>query len=331
MQVSLFQGPEKAGTPAENLELMAEVAARCGGGLLICPEMFLSGYAIGRKAAERLAEPVDGPSARRAAMIARATGTALLYGYPERGADGEVYNTAILIDREGRTLLNYRKTHLFADLDRAMFRPGDACSPVVELDGFRVGVLICYDIEFPEAVRALALQGAELVAVPTASHAALRRDRPRDRTGPGGGEPGLHRLCQPLRPRGGTRLLRAELHRRARWRRPRPRRARPRRPSPPRSTGPCSTARGRSTPISPTAGRNCTGRWRTEIRDELQPAARRQRDAALRRARHDDAAAFRRLGRGAGCLLRRDPHGHRRLAPGRHAVRAAPDPPGIDA
>jgi predicted amidohydrolase len=168
MQVSLFQGPEKAGTPAENLELMAEVAARCGGGLLICPEMFLSGYAIGRDAAARLAEPVDGPAARRAAMIARATGTALLYGYPERGADGQVYNATILIDREGRTLLNYRKTHLFADLDRAMFQPGDACAPVVDLDGFRVGVLICYDIEFPEAVRALALQGAELVAVPTA-------------------------------------------------------------------------------------------------------------------------------------------------------------------
>ncbi|WP_027133958.1 carbon-nitrogen hydrolase family protein [Geminicoccus roseus] len=168
MRVRLFQGPLKAGTPAENLEHMAEVAARQEGGLLVSPEMFLSGYNIGREAAARLAEPVDGPSARRAAMIARATGTALLYGYPERGEDGQVYNAAILIDRTGRTLLNYRKCHLFTDLDRAMFQPGPAHAPVVELDGIRVGVLICYDVEFPEAVRALALEGAQLVAVPTA-------------------------------------------------------------------------------------------------------------------------------------------------------------------
>ncbi|HEX2527009.1 MAG TPA: carbon-nitrogen hydrolase family protein [Geminicoccus sp.] len=168
MRVTLFQGPEKAGTPAENMERVAEAAAHVEEGLLVCPEMFLSGYAIGREAAERLAEPVDGPSAKRAAMIARATGTALLYGYPERGADGKVYNAAILIDRHGNTLLNYRKSHLFTDLDRSMFQEGDGHSPVVELDGFKVGVLICYDVEFPEAVRSLALAGADLVVVPTA-------------------------------------------------------------------------------------------------------------------------------------------------------------------
>jgi predicted amidohydrolase len=168
MWVRLFQGPLRAGTPAENLERLAEVAAREEGGLLVCPELFLTGYAIGRAAVERLAEPADGPSARRAQMIARATGTALLYGYPERAADGQVYNSAILIGRDGRTLLNYRKCHLFGELDRACFAEGSGAAPVVELDGFRLGILICYDVEFPEAVRALALAGAELVVVPTA-------------------------------------------------------------------------------------------------------------------------------------------------------------------
>ena len=168
MRISLFQGPIAAGTPAENVQRMAEAAVDCAGGLLICPEMFLTGYAIGRDAAEELAEAVDGPAARRAAMIARETGTALLYGYPERAGDGRVYNAAILIDDEGQTLLNYRKTHLFGELDRSMFQAGDAAAPVVELNGFKLGVLICYDIEFPETVRDLALRGAELVAVPTA-------------------------------------------------------------------------------------------------------------------------------------------------------------------
>lgn len=168
MRVSLYQGPESSGTPEKNLDRLAEMAGRAGGGILVCPEMFLTGYAIGRAAVERLAEPVDGPSARRAAEIARTSGTALLYGYPERGADGAVYNAAILIDQEGRTLLNYRKCHLFADLDRSMFQPGGTGSELVEIGGFRLGVLICYDVEFPEAVRALALRGAELVLVPTA-------------------------------------------------------------------------------------------------------------------------------------------------------------------
>ena len=168
MRISLFQGPIAAATPAHNLQRMAEAAVDCAGGLLVCPEMFLTGYAIGRAAAEQLAEPVDGPAARRAAMIAKETGTAMLYGYPERGDDGHVYNAAILIDQDGATLLNYRKCHLFGEIDRSMFRAGDRPSPIVDLFGFKTGVLICYDIEFPEAVRDLALRGAELIAVPTA-------------------------------------------------------------------------------------------------------------------------------------------------------------------
>ncbi|WP_159710702.1 carbon-nitrogen hydrolase family protein [Geminicoccus flavidas] len=168
MRVRLFQGPLRAGTPAENLERLAELAAHEEGGLLVCPEMFLTGYAIGRPAIERLAEPVDGPSARRAQMIARATGTALLYGYPERADNGSIYNSAILIGRDGQRLLNYRKCHLFGELDRGAFEAGEGPGPVVELDGFRLGLLICYDVEFPEAVRALALAGAEFIVVPTA-------------------------------------------------------------------------------------------------------------------------------------------------------------------
>ena len=64
--------------------------------------MFLSGYAIGPAEVRRLAEPVDGPSAGRAAAIARAAGIALLYGYPELGADSRIYNAALMLDRHGR-------------------------------------------------------------------------------------------------------------------------------------------------------------------------------------------------------------------------------------
>jgi 5-aminopentanamidase len=171
MRIAIFQGPARPGGVSENLDRLAgeaRLAASAGARLLICPEMFLSGYAIGAEAAARLAEPSDGPSARRAAAIARHTGVALLYGYPERGPDEAVYNAAMLIDSEGRTLLNYRKSHLFGDLDRGMFKASGSLPPPATIEGWRIGVLICYDVEFPENVRRWALQGVELLCVPTA-------------------------------------------------------------------------------------------------------------------------------------------------------------------
>ncbi len=170
MRVAIFQGPAGPGDVASRLELLAaraEQAAAGGAGLLICPEMYLTGYAIGAEAARRLAEPADGPAAEAAGKVARETGLALLYGFPE-AADGRVYNAASLFDRQGRRRLTYRKSHLFGELDRGMFSAGDQALQPVELDGLKVGVLICYDVEFPENVRRWALAGADLVAVPTA-------------------------------------------------------------------------------------------------------------------------------------------------------------------
>jgi 5-aminopentanamidase len=171
MRIAIYQGPAEAGSVARNLDLLEAKAAQAAGRgarLMICPEMFLSGYNIGPEQASRLAEPADGPSLTRVAALARASGIALLLGYPERGGDGAIYNAACLIGRDGRSLANYRKCHLFGALDRDMFRAGDSPPAVVELDGIRVGLLICYDVEFPESVRLLALAGVDLVAVPTA-------------------------------------------------------------------------------------------------------------------------------------------------------------------
>jgi 5-aminopentanamidase len=174
MRIAVFQGPLDGGSPERNLERLdgvAREAASAGCRLLIAPEMFLTGYNIGPGAVRELAESVDGPSAARAAAIARAAGTALLYGYPELGPDGRVHNAAVLLDRDGRRLANHRKTHLYGALDRDAFAPGEGPPTVAEIGGLRLGVLTCYDVEFPENARALALQGVELVAVPTANMA----------------------------------------------------------------------------------------------------------------------------------------------------------------
>jgi predicted amidohydrolase len=171
MRIAIYQGAGEAGFVARNLGLLearAKEAAGRGARFLICPEMFLSGYNIRREQALRLAQPADGPALARAAAIAQGSGLALLLGYPDLGENGAVYNAVRLIDRDGSSLTNYRKCHLFGDLDRGMFRAGSDLPEVVELEGVRLGLLICYDVEFPESVRLLALAGADLVAAPTA-------------------------------------------------------------------------------------------------------------------------------------------------------------------
>ncbi|MFH8367140.1 carbon-nitrogen hydrolase family protein [Streptomyces sp. NPDC018031] len=169
LRTALLQSSGHPGDVAANLAALGEAAATAaaaGARLLVTSEMFLTGYAIG-DGVHRLAEAADGPGARAVAAIAAEHGIAVLYGYPER--DGAaVYNAAQLIGPDGGRLTGYRKTHLFGEFERTWFTPGD--NPVVqaELDGVRLGVMICYDVEFPENVRAHALAGTDLLLVPTA-------------------------------------------------------------------------------------------------------------------------------------------------------------------
>jgi predicted amidohydrolase len=150
------------------LERACERAAAAGCDVLVTPEMFTSGYDIAPDATRRLAEPADGPTARAVAAISARTDVAVAYGYPELGPAGEIYNAAQLVDRD-RVLGRHRKLHLFGDLDMARFTPGGALPEVISLRGQPVGMLICYDVEFPEATRHLALAGAKAILVPTAN------------------------------------------------------------------------------------------------------------------------------------------------------------------
>ena len=169
MRTALLQSSGRPGSVAENLKVLDAAAGRAaaaGALLLAAPEMFLTGYAIGDDIG-RLAEPADGESADVIADIAGRHGLAIAYGYPER--DGEtVFNSAQMISAEGIRLANYRKTHLFGCFERDHFTPGERPVVQAELGGLTVGLMICYDVEFPENVRAHALAGTDLLVVPTA-------------------------------------------------------------------------------------------------------------------------------------------------------------------
>lgn len=163
-------GLQHEGVPGDvdaNMAIIAAAAreaAAQGAHVLVTPEMFVTGYNIG----DRLAPLATPDLVDRVAAVAVEAGIAIVAGLPEPVPDGGIANALVMVDRGGRELLRYRKTHLFGALDRSLFVPGDTLPPSIELHGVRLSVLICYDVEFPETVRAAALDGADAVIVPTA-------------------------------------------------------------------------------------------------------------------------------------------------------------------
>lgn len=168
MSVLRIAGLQTAGTPGDvdancaELERAASEAVDAGARLLITPEMFVTGYDIGDKVEQ------SGGLTERVAAIARAGEIAILAGLPV-SRPGGIANSAVFFRPDGTVAAEYDKTHLFSGLDKTRFVAGDKLTTIVEFDGIRVGILICYDVEFPEAVRALAMAGADLIAVPTAN------------------------------------------------------------------------------------------------------------------------------------------------------------------
>ena len=140
----------------------AAVAESAGDGaeLVVLPELCDSGYVFtGVAEARALATPAaDSPTLREWQALAGRYGTTIAGGFCELGDDGLVYNSAALVGPDG-VLAVYRKTHLWAS-DVGVFTPGDRFE-TCRWNGLTVGLLICYDIEFPETARAVAALDAE--------------------------------------------------------------------------------------------------------------------------------------------------------------------------
>ncbi len=169
MRIAALQMHAIAGDAEANIERIAAAAADAAAGgarLLVVPELAVPGYGAGEVAFGRLASPATGDVAKHLGAIARDNALAIVAGFAEQ--DGtHVYNSALFTDGIGTNAV-YRKSHLYGDYERAAFRTAAPASVMVELGGIRLGMLICYDVEFPENVRRLALAGADLVLVPTA-------------------------------------------------------------------------------------------------------------------------------------------------------------------
>lgn len=172
MRLALAQWTPVTGGVAEGVGRLDRDAAKAVVGradLLILPEMALTGYNIGVEAVVEAADPERGPIAAAVCDTARRHGIALLAGFPLRGADDRIYNAVLLVDRTGEARAGCAKTHLYGAVDRAQFAPGLEIAAPVEIEGWTFGLAICYDIEFPELARTLALAGAEAILAPTAN------------------------------------------------------------------------------------------------------------------------------------------------------------------
>ncbi|OYQ25400.1 carbon-nitrogen hydrolase [Pseudomonas mandelii] len=166
--VACCQVAPKIGDLAYNRTLTERAirsAALQGAQVVVLPELVQSGYLFAdRDEALSLSETTDGPTLRLWTALAKELNVVVVGGFCERLQGDELANSAAMIDAQGLRAV-YRKAHLW-DAESEIFSPGNDAPPVVETVHGRIGLLICYDLEFPEWVRLPALAGAELLCAP---------------------------------------------------------------------------------------------------------------------------------------------------------------------
>ncbi len=165
LSVALAQlSPRLRETGANTEILRGVVAGNPDADLVVFPELFLGGYTV--DGVDGLAIAADGPELEGILGVAREHSTALIFGVAER-VGGGVANSAFCVDENGEVAAVYRKVQLYGEEKRA-FVAGDELL-VVDLGGVQAGVMICFDVEFPEVARSLARAGAELLVTISAN------------------------------------------------------------------------------------------------------------------------------------------------------------------
>jgi predicted amidohydrolase len=188
VRVACCQIAPDVGSPDRSARVALDAltaAVSAGAQIVVLPELASSGYVFtSREEAQAAAVPADGALLAGWAREAARGDVVVVGGFCELGPEGRVFNSSALVDGGGVRAV-YRKLHLWGDEPR-WFDAGEEPAPVVETRHGRVGLGVCYDIEFPELTRGLALAGADLIALPT--------NWPRD-PHPPDGRPVLHSLA----------------------------------------------------------------------------------------------------------------------------------------
>jgi predicted amidohydrolase len=155
---------EESANHAATIAAVEDAVAR-GADLIVLPELCTSGYVFRDQAeVEASALTIDAPIIEHWRQALKGTDAMLVAGISLREPDG-ISNAAIMLDADG-VLAVYRKVHLW-DEERRWFRAGSEPPPVVQTRQGRIAMMVCFDLEFPEMVRGVFLQGADVIAAPT--------------------------------------------------------------------------------------------------------------------------------------------------------------------
>lgn len=168
-RIACLQIEPHVGDLSENVEKTCgylEKAHTMGAKIAVLPELCNSGYVFeSREEAFSLAEPVpDGPTTKAWMAAASKFDMIIIAGIAEQ-EDGRLYNSAVAVGPEGH-IGTYRKNHLWA-AENLFFEPGNLGVPVWHTPYGRIAAVICYDGWFPEVFRMAAVQGADLICIPT--------------------------------------------------------------------------------------------------------------------------------------------------------------------
>ncbi|MBE0432170.1 hypothetical protein IBX73_01750 [candidate division WOR-3 bacterium] len=161
MKVGFLQFAPVFGKKEDNLRTVRDLLEHIQADVIVLPELFSTGYAfLDKDELAGLAEPVQGETAEFMHGLAQATGCAFAFGFAERAGD-RFYNSMAFVTPEGMVTA-YRKSHLFFE-EKFLFAPGDTGFNTFEYKGVKIGLLICWDWIYPEAMRTLVLQGSQVI------------------------------------------------------------------------------------------------------------------------------------------------------------------------
>lgn len=163
--MTIAHRPRGTKSAAESLEQFCKLAKNSAAQKpdIICFPEGATVCGTGKSYAE-VAESIPGPSTERLGALAKELNSYIVAGIYERSGK-IVYNTSVLVERDGKLVGKYRKTHLPREEWEAGITPGDEY-PVFETEFGKVGMMICWDLQFPEPARAMAAQGAEVILLP---------------------------------------------------------------------------------------------------------------------------------------------------------------------
>jgi len=165
MKIGYIQSSPIFGAKEKNFNEVRLLINDAKADLLVLPELFATGYTfISKEEVNELAETAHDQTAEFLVELSNKTGATIVGGFIEADKD-KIYNSSLIIS-DGKVIDTYRKIHLF-NKEKFWFSPGNKPLRVYEINGVRIGVMICFDWIFPEVCRTLALKGAQVIAHPS--------------------------------------------------------------------------------------------------------------------------------------------------------------------